>query len=165
MKTATIILAALALVACGPSYDAPDPDYWTEGGIGIKVEPGAAEWAYAPDLGERVDKVAQAVAEYADRSEEDFRWIVIVFQSGMVQCGTYDDGSPYMTTGCHHGPWIDITTDYPESFAPNGTVWHEWTPDRVEDTALNHEFLHVLIGDDKHLDRLWDGVTSVGRGS
>jgi hypothetical protein len=158
-----LVLIVAVIVGCGAEPFAPEPDYWTEGGIGIRVEPGAAEWASAADVGTRVDAIAQAVAEYSDRNVAIARGIVIVFRTGMVQCGDYPDGTPYVTTGCYRGAWIDITTDYPETPHGTGGAWLAWSTSNVEYTELAHELLHALIGDPDHISPLWSGVESIGR--
>jgi hypothetical protein len=136
----TIILLAL-VVGCGASDPCPvEPQYWTDLGIGIYVEEGAADWAQAPDLGERVDTMAAVVAEYAGRESSEFIGTIAVFYaSERVECGEWG-----LRPGCEHGgTWVAVGTSYP------GVV-------SIELSALAHELLHILIDDTHHESDLWD---------
>jgi hypothetical protein len=143
MKTSALALTALALVGCG----APplEPDYWTAGGIGIEVETGAAEWAQTPGLGERVDAIARAVADYAGRPAADLGGVVVVVRASItVDCLGYGQ-----RTGCAHwgnGNWIDLGSSAP------------WVT-AVETTPLSHELLHEIIGDANHESELWRNLS------
>jgi hypothetical protein len=138
--TTTLALAALVLVGCGADQT-PTPDYWTPGGIGIKVEPGAAEWAQAPDLGERVDAIAQAVADYAGRPVTDLGGVVVVIRAFV----TVDAGQYGQRTGrALDQGWIEMGSAAP---------WVQC----VEASVLSHEMFHILLGNEPvlHGSALW----------
>jgi hypothetical protein len=141
MKRVLAIVVVLAAGCGGESDPCPvEAQYWTDLGIGIYVEEGAAEWAQAPDLGERVDIVAAVVAEYAGRESSEFAGTIAVFYaSERVECGKWG-----LRPGCEHGgTWVAVGTFYP------GVV-------SIELSALAHELLHILIGDVYHESDLWE---------
>jgi hypothetical protein len=147
MKRTIAIVAVLALFGCGADPDRPGPDYWTAAGIGIKVEPGAAEWAYAPDLGERVDAIALSVATYASHDVLELHGSVIVFRGvEWMTCGEHG-----MRAACTHldSFWIE-----------QGTL-AEWQT-CVESTELPHEILHLLLGKETilHGSDLWRDLST-----
>jgi hypothetical protein len=145
MKKVLAIVVALA-AGCGTSDPCPvEPQFWTELGIGIYVEEGAAEWAYAPDLAERIDRLAVIVAEYADRDVTRLvGTTIVVRKSTTVDCGEWGQRS-----GCAHYEtgWIDL-----------GTGEMTWIT-AVECSVLGHEILHMLIGDPRHESPLWSDLS------
>jgi hypothetical protein len=152
-----ILLLAVALLACGPGYDVPEPDYYTDLGIGIRVEEGAAEWAYAPDLGERVDTIAIKIAELSGHSAEEVDGLIVVFVDGYFACAGLD-----LRQGCCHGnKWITISTHTPSVQTENGSTIWEWTPESVEQSFLDHELLHFFIGDPNHESDLWNQLNDI----
>lgn len=125
--------------ACGHSDPCPvEPQLWTDLGIGVYVEEGAAEWTTYEDLSARIDAMAQIVATYADRPVEGLRGWTIIFRNVYVfRCGEMENAA-----GCAHpSGWIEIGT-------------HNFRP-CLEETVLPHEFLHAL-GYWSHEDPRWN---------
>lgn len=141
-----VLLAALA--GCGTEDPCPvEPQQWTELGIGLYVEPGAAEWTSAIDLAEQVDRTAGVVAQYAGRPASQFGGTIVALMAAeRVDCHPWG-----LHPGCAHGgTWIDVGTSYP------GVT-------RIELSALAHELLHILIGDHNHDSPLWEGLEEYAR--
>lgn len=135
MKTTIAIFAVLALFGCGADPDRPEPDFYTELGIGIRVEDGAAEWTQAPDLGERVDAIAHAMESYTSSPSGIFDGLVIRFSADFVTCGDSDDHD----FGCTWSDWIDIAAPEEIWFEGNNFPSHLQC---VERSSLAHELLH-----------------------
>jgi hypothetical protein len=134
------LLLAIFVGGCGASDPCPvEAQQWTDLGIGLYVEAGAAEWTHSPDLPERVDRVAKTVAAYAGTDSAPFVGIVLVLRdTATVSCG---DLGP--RNGCDHADqWIELGAG------------GEWANDQAV-PLLGHEFLHVVIGDPDHLSPLW----------
>jgi len=150
LRWLSMALIVVGLGACGEEMDTdrPVPDYWTEGGIGIKVEPGASEWAHVPDLADRVDAIAIAVAEYAGYDVSELRGVVIVFRAApSIGCAEWGE-----RIGCtHHNPdWIDLGSAGP---------WVQC----LEASPISHEMLHILLGPEAilHGNVLWANLAYI----
>lgn len=141
-KPIGLLLALLLAVfgGCGPSDPCPvEPQQWTTLGIGIYVDGGAAKWAHAPDLTDRIDRIAVAVTVYAGHDAADLGgWVLVLRLGETVQCGQW------MREGCTHsgGAWIEIATRMEYS-------------EEMSIPLIGHEMLHALIGDQQHESPLW----------
>lgn len=131
-------LMVLLLTGCGDKDPCPvTPQFWTELGIGIYVEPDAADWTTYSDLSARVDAMAQIVATYAERPVTDLQgWTIIFRNVYLFSCADTD-----RAVGCEHpSGWIEVVTS---NYRPC-----------LEETVLPHELLHAF-GYGGHDDPKW----------
>lgn len=135
-----VLLAAVMVTACGT--DRPEPDYWIDG-IGIKVDPDAAEWTRNSDFTKRILSTIEISARYGGGTIEDLRGWVIWFRAE-VECEGASIPEGQSLNGCAYlnDAWIEIR-------APNESQC-------VESTALVHEVLHSVIHDWCHNDPRWE---------
>lgn len=137
------LLLAIFVGGCGASDPCPfEAQQWTDLGIGLYVEAGAAEWTHSPDLPERVDRVAKTVAAYAGTDGSEIQGVIVAFRSvEWMTCGQYGERA-----ACAHldSFWIE-----------QGTLG-EWQT-CVESTEFPHELLHFILGreDVLHGSDLW----------
>ena len=128
------------IVGCGSGEHQPTPDYMIEGGIGIKIESGSADWTIDPQFNERIIFIIASTAEYVGHDVGDINGWVIYFRSA-----SYVDGrSKYAMGTTHHDiSTIEVATKY---------------TDCIEESILIHELIHAYISDNNcHNAEIWTG--------
>jgi hypothetical protein len=149
-----ILLAALfpLLVGCEPPP--PTPDYWTDDGVGVVLDPNGPAWMYEAGFDDRLHTLLLASAENAARHMPDLPWNQgareqpMTALRGWVIKFTVADSVPCTVPGAegcmHHTGWIDLAVGAP----PYSKLSLEYLP-------LPHEVLHVFIDDYCHEGSAW----------